>query len=91
MYRDRPGQHHDGEAGLIVLGLILLGVLQLLLQKTNMGRAMRAVSFNPDVAGLQGVNPDRTYLMAMVVGCALAGFAGGMMAPVFALSPDMGA
>lgn len=75
---------------LIVLSLILLGVLQLLLQKTNMGRAMRAVSLNPDVAGLQGVNPNRTYLIAMVVGCALAGFAGGMMAPVFALSPDMG-
>jgi branched-chain amino acid transport system permease protein len=75
---------------LIVLSLVLLGALQLFLQRTNAGRAMRAVSIDQDVAGLQGINPDRTYLIAVVVGCGLAGFAGGMMAPVFALSPDMG-
>jgi branched-chain amino acid transport system permease protein len=75
---------------LIVLSLALLIALQLFLQKTNVGRAMRAVSLNADVAGLQGVNPDRTYLMAVIIGSALAGFAGGMMAPVFALEPGMG-
>jgi branched-chain amino acid transport system permease protein len=75
---------------LIVLSLVLLVGLQLFLQKTNIGRAMRAVSLNEDVAGLQGINPTRTYLVAVVIGSGLAGFAGGMMAPVFALSPDMG-
>jgi len=75
---------------LIILSLILLVALQIFLQKTNAGRAMRAVSINEDVAGMQGINPDRTYLVTVMVGCALAGFAGGMMAPVFALSPEMG-
>lgn len=75
---------------LIVLSLALLAALQLFLQKTTIGRAMRAVSINEDVAGMQGINPEKTYLLAVVVGCALAGFAGGMMAPVFALSPEMG-
>lgn len=75
---------------LIVVGVMLLLALQLFLKKTNTGRAMRAVSINEDVAGLQGINPDRTYLVTVVVGCALAGFAGGMMAPIFALSPEMG-
>jgi branched-chain amino acid transport system permease protein len=52
---------------------------------------MRAVSFNPDVAALQGVNSNKIYLLSMAIGCALAGFAGGIMAPVFALYPGMGA
>lgn len=75
---------------LILLSLALLAALQLFLQKTNAGRAMRAVSINEDVAGMQGINSDRTYLLTVMVGCGLAGFAGGMMAPVFALSPEMG-
>ena len=77
----------------VVLIGLTLGViigLHLLLQKTKIGRAMRAVSFNPDVAALQGVNADLVYLGTMAVGCALAGFAGGVMAPVFAVSPKMG-
>ena len=75
---------------LIALALGILEVLHLLLKKTNVGRAMRTVSFSPDVAGLLGVNCQKTYMAAMVVGCALAGFAGGTMAPVFAVSPLMG-
>ena len=42
------------------------------------------------VAALQGVNANFVYLGTMAVGCALAGFAGGVMAPVFAVSPKMG-
>lgn len=76
---------------LIGLTLAVLIGLHFLLQKTRIGRAMRAVSFRADVAALQGVNSNMIYLATMVVGCALAGFAGGIMAPVFALSPTMGA
>jgi len=68
---------------------VLIG-LHLLLQKTRIGRAMRAVSYSADVAALQGVNSNMVYFATMVVGCALAGFAGGIMAPVFAVSPTMG-
>jgi branched-subunit amino acid ABC-type transport system permease component len=75
---------------LIALALLILLALHLFLKRTNGGRAMRAVSFDKDVAALQGVNGKRVYLLAMVVGCGLAGFAGGIMAPVFAVSPVMG-
>jgi len=78
-------------AVLIIIASAVLVGLHLLLQRTNIGRAMRAVSFNADVAALLGVNSNRTYLLTMVVGCALAGFAGGIMTPVFAVSPGMGA
>jgi len=78
-------------AVLIVLTLAVLVGLHLFLQRTKFGRAMRAVSFNADVAALQGVNSNMTNLATMVLGCALAGFAGGIMTPVFAIHPTMGA
>ncbi len=75
---------------LILLGVIVLLGLHVILQKTNIGRAMRAVSFNPEVAALQGINSNAVYLLSMAIGCGLAGFSGGIMAPVFALYPEMG-
>ncbi len=78
-------------AVLIMITLAVLVGLHLFLQKTKFGRAMRAVSFNSDVAALQGVNSNMTNLATMVLGCALAGFAGGIMTPVFAIHPTMGA
>lgn len=75
---------------LIVLALAVLAALHLLLKRSNVGRAMRAVSFDAEKAALQGVNCNRTYIAAMVIGCGLAGFAGGAMAPIFAVSPLMG-
>ena len=75
---------------LIALGVAVLLGLHLLLGKTNLGRAMRGVSFSPDVSALQGINSHRVYLLAMAIGCGLAGFSGGIMAPIFAVYPDMG-
>lgn len=75
---------------LIVLVLVVSTAMYLLLQRTKTGRAMRAVAFNADVASLQGVNPVTAYVATMGIASALSGFAGGIMAPVYALSPDMG-
>jgi branched-chain amino acid transport system permease protein len=75
---------------LIIFGLLVTGILYLIIQKTKIGLAMRAVSFRSDVSALQGINPKRIYMVTMGVGCALSGFAGGVMAPVYAVSPDMG-
>jgi len=75
---------------LILLGVAVLLGLHVILQKTNVGRAMRAVSFSPDIAALQGINSNAIYLLSMAIGCGLAGFSGGVMAPVFALYPEMG-
>jgi branched-chain amino acid transport system permease protein len=72
----------------ISVGVLIL--LHLMLRKSRMGRAMRAVSFRADVATLQGVNSDRIFLVAVVIGCALAGFAGAIMAPIFGVEVTMG-
>jgi branched-chain amino acid transport system permease protein len=77
---------------LVLMGLSLIVTFGLffLYEKTNIGRAMRAVAFRPDAASLQGVNTERIYLVTMGIGCGLAGFAGGIMAPVYVVYPEMG-
>ncbi|AHZ83745.1 branched-chain amino acid ABC transporter permease [Bdellovibrio bacteriovorus] len=55
------------------VGIVAMLGLQFLLFKTKMGRAMRAVSANPMVASLMGVNPDRIIAFTFVVGSSLAG------------------
>ncbi len=75
---------------LILLALVITAVLFVIYEKSRIGRGMRAVAFNPDVASLQGVNTNMVYLITMGIGSALAGFAGGIMAPVYVVHPEMG-
>ncbi len=56
----------------ILLGIAMTVVLALFLQRTNLGRALRTVAVNTDIAALLGVNWNRVYLVTMAVGCALA-------------------
>ncbi|MFN8098234.1 MAG: branched-chain amino acid ABC transporter permease [Dermatophilaceae bacterium] len=61
----------------IVSMLILSGVgLWLFINKTKQGRAMLAVSQDPDTARLMGVNVDRTIAIAFAIGALLAAIAG---------------
>ncbi|MFV3408223.1 branched-chain amino acid ABC transporter permease [Bdellovibrio bacteriovorus] len=55
------------------VGIVAMLGLQFLLFKTKIGRAMRAVSANPMVASLMGVNPDRIIAFTFIVGSSLAG------------------
>ncbi|WP_347357666.1 branched-chain amino acid ABC transporter permease [Bdellovibrio sp.] len=57
----------------LAVGIVAMLALQFLLFKTKIGRAMRAVSANPMVASLMGVNPDRIIAFTFVVGSSLAG------------------
>lgn len=57
---------------LVVSVLAMIG-LHVLIHKTRTGRAMRAVSVNPSVAAMLGVNVDRIIAMTFVVGSSLAG------------------
>ncbi len=75
---------------LVLLTLIIAIAAFFVYEKMKVGRAMRAVSVNPEAATLQGVKPNRIYLATMGFGCALAGFGGGVMAPVYVIYPEMG-
>jgi len=63
---------------LLVLAALSMVALVLLVERTRMGRAMRATAENPRIAGLMGVDSNRVIVMTFVIGAALAAVAGVM-------------
>jgi branched-chain amino acid transport system permease protein len=74
---------------LIVAGVLLVGV-HLLLSRTQIGRAMRAVSENPALARAAGVDVDATIWFTWLLGGALASAAGVMLGLLVQIRPFMG-
>jgi len=71
-----PVELEATEVLLIVVSIILAILLQAYVNKSKLGRAMRATSQDPDTARLMGVNPDRVIVVTFILGAALAGVAG---------------
>jgi urea transport system permease protein len=67
----------------------LLGMLALL-RLTKFGLILRATMQNPNMAAALGVSPSIIYMATFALGSALAGLAGGVLAPVSGISPGMG-
>ncbi|KQV54146.1 MULTISPECIES: branched-chain amino acid ABC transporter permease [unclassified Duganella] len=63
---------------LLVLAALSMFGLVMLVEKTRMGRAMRAVAENPRVAGLMGVDSNRVIVSTFAIGAGLAAVAGVM-------------
>jgi branched-chain amino acid transport system permease protein len=63
---------------LLILAAVSMISLALLVEKTRMGRAMRATAENPRVAGLMGVDSNRVIVMTFAIGATLAAIAGVM-------------
>jgi branched-chain amino acid transport system permease protein len=61
---------------IIVVSLVLAVGLQQFVDRSRMGRAMRATAQDRDVARLMGINPDRVIVLTFVLGGLLAGVAG---------------
>ncbi|OLR94498.1 branched-chain amino acid ABC transporter permease [Actinokineospora bangkokensis] len=61
---------------LIVVSIVLSLVLQTYINRSKMGRAMRATAQDPDTARLMGINPNRVIVLTFLLGAALAGVAG---------------
>lgn len=74
-----------------VAALILASLLWLLLQRTKLGRAIRATAQNLTAARLYGVDPARLYAVTFGLGCGLAGAAGGLYGMVSQVTPYIGA
>lgn len=66
-------QLKSSDITVLIVSLMAMLSLQFLIFKTKIGRAMRAVSSNPTVASLLGVNPNRIIAFTFVIGSALAG------------------
>lgn len=82
---------HIGQALLTPTQLVLLisaavsmCTLVVLIEKTKLGRSMRAVAENPRIAALMGVNANRVIVITFAIGAALAAIAGVMWAANYA-------
>ena len=76
---------------LITIGLAIAAIisLHLILQNTKIGKAMRAVADNIELARVSGINVERVVLWTWVITGTLTAFAGGMYGFI-AIRPNMG-
>jgi branched-chain amino acid transport system permease protein len=74
----------------LILGIIVVIALQLFLQRTYWGKAIRATAEDWQTASLAGINVQRTYLITFALGAALAGLAGMLVSVNFTVSPNIG-
>ncbi len=74
----------------LVVSAAALGGLWFFLTRSKFGWALRAVAMDREVAALQGINTNKISIVAISVGAALAGLAGGLVAPLGNINPHMG-
>jgi branched-chain amino acid transport system permease protein len=74
----------------IVAAVLLMVVLWLLVDRTRIGKAMRATSIDRDAAAMMGIDVDRVIMFAFVLAGGLAGAAGVLFALRTDLFPQMG-
>ncbi|BCH24554.1 branched-chain amino acid ABC transporter permease [Mesorhizobium sp. L-8-3] len=86
------GNVHVPLQNLFILGvaLALMAAVAFMLQRTRMGRAIRATSMNRDAAQLMGVRVGRVYAQVLALSGALAAVSGVMISSIATLTPVMG-
>lgn len=76
----------DVQIAILVLTLLIMLGLILVVQKTRLGRAMRATAQSRQVASLMGVDVDRVIAATFAIGSALAAVAGVMVSAYYGLA-----
>ncbi len=75
---------------IICTSIVLVVLVALYLKWTKMGKAMRAVANDPELADISGIDSDRVILWTFAIGSALAGIAGILVALDVDMTPTMG-
>lgn len=74
----------------IVIGILVALGLFLTVSYTRIGMLIRAGATTPEMVSALGVNIQRLFMIVFGVGAMLAGFAGVIAAPIYAVEPGMG-
>src|SRR5215470_6261722 len=74
----------------LVIGLAIAVALHVMLRRTMLGRAIRAVAQNADSCTLVGIDVERIYTLTFGLGSALACVAGVLFATIFSFNPASG-
>ena len=78
-------------AWIVVASVIVCLGTWFMIEKTRLGAYLRAATENPALVGAFGINVPRMITLTYGFGAALAGFAGVLAAPIYAVNPNMGA
>lgn len=70
-----------------VVSLVFMAILMFVINKTDVGRSIRAASQDKDAAAMMGINPNRTYLIAWIIGVGSLGVAAPMLTSIFTFYP----
>jgi branched-chain amino acid transport system permease protein len=73
-----------------VVAFLLICATYYLINRTTLGKAMRATFQDRDTAALMGVRIGRIYTATFALGSGLAAAAGALLGPVFVVTPTMG-
>jgi urea transport system permease protein len=75
---------------LIAIAIAIFGGIYFALTATRFGLKVRATMQNADMTAALGIDPRKLYSFTFGIGAALAGLAGGLMAPMTGVIPTMG-
>jgi branched-chain amino acid transport system permease protein len=72
------------------ISIACTGLVFWLLEKTEIGRAIRATSQDRTTAKLMGINEQKIYCIAFGIGAALVGLSGALLVPFYYVFPTVG-
>jgi branched-chain amino acid transport system permease protein len=75
----------------IAAAVVMIVLLQLFIKKTTLGSTIEAVAQNPEGAKLVGINVKLVSSLTFAISTGLAAIAACLVAPIFMISPSMGA
>jgi branched-chain amino acid transport system permease protein len=75
---------------ILLVVVVMMVALKLFIDRSRLGKAMRATSLDQDVARLMGINVDNIISLTFIIGSSLAAVAGVLMALDFKVYPTMG-
>ena len=78
--------YHKGAVPFVIFSSVLL--LMLLLSKTRLGRRMRAVADNPDLAASSGINVEGVHLTSAFLSAGISGMGGAIFAMTLRFNPE---
>ena len=74
----------------IVAAIAIVAAMTLFLQRTQLGKALRAAAQDLEACSLTGIETRRLVAFAFALGAGLAGAAGALLSPLLVMTPDMG-
>jgi branched-chain amino acid transport system permease protein len=74
----------------LIISVVTIALFALFLQRSRLGRAIRAVSQDETGAQMAGIDLNRIFILTMAISCALAALAGASLLFLFPAYPDVG-